>query len=172
MNIFFLPVLIFELLLVIAGIYMIWSWINQTPFYPSSARRLVNLINSGEIKLPEHPKFVDIGSGDGRIVDAMANLCEISEGVEFNPYLSLWSKLKLFLKRKQNTKIYNQDFFKHDFSKYNVAYLYIFNEQIHRLQKKLFEEMPKGSILITNTFKIKDVEPDKKLDRIYLYYVK
>lgn len=164
-------VLTFELLLALAGIYLIWSWLNQTPFYPSSANKLIKLISSGEIKVPSEIIFIDIGSGDGRIVSAMSGVTKQAEGIEFNPFLTLLSKTKLLLKRKRNTKIYNKDFFKHDFSKYNVAYLYIFNHQIDMLQDKLFSEMAKGSLVITNTFKFSDREPSKQVGRFYVYIV-
>lgn len=166
-----IPILLFEIILALAGIYLIWSWLNQTPFYPSSSIKLKNLISSGTIKLPSDAIFIDIGSGDGRIVSAMSDLTTQSEGIEFNPFLTLLSKVKLFLKGKRNTKIYNKDFFKHDFSKYNVVYLYIFNHQIDKLQEKLFNEMAKGSLIITNTFKFSNREPSQQIDRIYIYEV-
>ncbi len=162
----------FEILLAVGGLYLIWSWLNQTPFYPSSAKKLKELIDSKEIILPKPTNFIDIGSGDGRIVKMMADYCEKSEGIEFNPYLSLLSRLRLLTTKKNNTEIHNKDFFKHDFSRYNVAYLYIFNEQIDKLKDKLFSEMPKNSIIITNTFKFSDKEPDKTIGRYYLYKLK
>lgn len=171
MNIALAAILIFELLLVIAGIYMIWSWMNQTPFYPSSGNKLKELIENKELKLPKEAVFIDIGSGDGRIVATMSEFTKEADGIEFNPFLTLLSKVKLFLTRKKNTKIYHRDFFKHDYKKYNVAYMYIFNQQIDKLQEKLFSEMPKGSIIITNTFKFSKREPDKTIKHIYIYEV-
>lgn len=169
MNAAAVAILIFEVLLIIAGIYMIWSWLNQTPFYPSSGFKLKELIESDKVNLPKNPIFIDIGSGDGRIVSTMSKIMNQSEGIEFNPFLALYSKLRLL--SKKNTKIYNGDFFKHDFSKYNVAYMYIFNQQIDKLQDKLFTEMPKGSIIITNTFKFTKREPNQTINRFFIYKV-
>jgi len=163
-----------EALLILLSIYMVWSWISKTPFYPSSLKRLNQAYQSGQIKLPENFKFIDIGSGDGRIVLWAAKKgAQRAHGIEFNPFLSLTSKGLLLVNGvRGKTEIFNKNFFNHDYSKYDVVYMYIFPEHMEKLQDKLFKELPKGAMIITNTFKLRDVEPDQKLDRFYVYYVK
>lgn len=172
MSFFTITILLCQGLLVLAGIYIVWSWLNQTPFYPSSPRNLKRLIDEKIIELPENTYFIDIGSGDGRIVYWASKYSKQADGIEFNPFLTILSKIRLFFGRRKNTKIYNKDFFKHDFSKYNVAYLYIFNEQIDKLRKKHYSEMPKKSIIVTNTFKFSGIEPDITNGRMYIYITK
>ncbi|MFS8131446.1 MAG: hypothetical protein ACMG57_05740 [Candidatus Dojkabacteria bacterium] len=165
--------LICQVLLVVFAIYLILSWINQTPFYPSSVKKLDKLIKDGEIKLPDDVRFVDIGSGDGRFVVWAARQGYIAHGLEYNPFLSLLAKFRLFIARLGGKgKIFNKNFNNHDFKEYNVAYMYIFSEHMEKIREKLFSEMKPGSMVISNTFKFKDLKPDKVIGRFNIYIVK
>ncbi len=167
----FITLLICECLLLVFAFFLIFSWLTKTPFYPSSVRKLNDAFEKLDVELPLGMKFVDIGSGDGRIVFWASDKAEFAEGIEYNPFLSMYSRMWNFIKRKKNVKFYNQDFRKHDFSKYNVAYMYIFPEHMEEIKDKLLKEMQPGSMIITNTFTIKGMEPVKKVDRFYLYKI-
>ncbi|MEO6729423.1 MAG: hypothetical protein ABIM99_05895 [Candidatus Dojkabacteria bacterium] len=173
MNIGLIGLLICQILLVVFAVFLIVSWINQTPFYPSSVKKLDKLIKDGEIKLPEDVKFVDIGSGDGRFVVWAARQGYSADGLEYNPFLTLLSKFRLFIGGLSGKgKVLNKNFNKHDFSNYNVAYIYIFSEHMDKIKEKLFSEMKPGSMVISNTFKFKGVEPDKVVGRFNIYTIK
>ncbi len=172
MNLAILSVLVCEILLILFAGYLVISWISQTPFYPSSTSKLDKVLKDPSLNLPEHINFVDIGSGDGRFVIWAAKKGFNAEGIEYNPFLSLYSRFKIFVWRLKNAVIHNKDFKKHDFSKYNFAYLYIFSEHMDGIKEKLFSEMSEGSVIITNSFKFGDLHPDAKIDKYNIYYVK
>jgi hypothetical protein len=50
--------------------------------------------------------------------------------------------------------------------------MYIFSEHMDKIKDKLMNEMEKGSIIITNAFKFKDLEADAKIGKYNIYYVK
>ncbi len=164
-------------LLMIMGFYFVYSLMFSTPFYPSVTKRLnialtywkdlgINPLNQ------EKAKFVDLGSGDGRVVFWAARNGFIATGIELNPYLSLLSKLIKFLKRINNARIINMSFYKHNFSDYDIAYLYIYPEHMEKMKDKLFREMKNGAVIISNTFKFKNLEPEQSYDRFHLYRIK
>jgi len=162
-----------EALLLVLCCYIIFSWIARTPFYPSNLRSLNNLYKKGRIKLPQDTKFIDLGSGDGRIVVWAAKNGAQAEGIEFNPYLSLFSRVNILLRGQLGkANILNKDFTRHDYSKYNVVYMYIFPRYMNMVKEKLFNELPKGAMIISNTFQIEGYVEDEKVDRFYIYYVK
>lgn len=170
MDIGLIAVIMCEGLLILFGFYLIWSWITQTPFYPSKTKPLNDLAK--ELNLKGDVNFIDIGSGDGRIVIWGAKQGFKADGIEFNPFLTLYSRLMIILKGVRNrAKIFNKDFKNHDFSKYNFAYLYIFSEHMDSVSAKLFGEMKPGSVIVTNTFKFKDKTPDKTIGRYYIYFI-
>lgn len=171
MGIGLIAVMLCEGLLILFGVYLIWSWITKTPFYPSKTKPLDDLAK--ELNLCKDMKFIDIGSGDGRIVVWAANNGFEAHGIEFNPFLSLYSKIVIILKGlKGRAKIFNKDFRQHDFTTYNIAYLYIFPEHMDEVSTKLFNEMDSGSVIVTNTFKFTHLQPNKTIGRYNIYYVK
>lgn len=171
MDLGLVVVLICQGLLILLGMYLIWSWITQTPFYPSSTKKL-SLIKDF-VKLNKDDNFIDIGSGDGRIIIWAAKQGLQAEGIEFNPFLTLLTKLKIFINRlSSRAKVFNKDFNNHDYSKYNIAYLYIFREHMDLILPKLQKEMRPGSVIVTNTFKFSNLTPDKTIDRYNIYYIK
>ncbi len=163
-------VLLIEALLVFFGVYIIYGSLFKTPFYPSSTKLLDRLIDSKLIELPSVVNMIDIGSGDGRIVRWGLKRGFMSTGIEFNPFLTLASKV-LMLGNKKG-KILNIDFFNHNFNEYNLAYMYIYSEFIDKLETKLFNEMPLNSIIVTNTFKFSNRNPDIIFEKLYIYKIK
>lgn len=173
MTIGMIVIMLCESLLILMGAFLIFSWISKTPFYPSSAAKLNKLIDSGEVDLPKEINFIDIGSGDGRMVLWAAKKGYRAEGIEFNPFLTLFSRFLLLINGvRKNAKILNKNFNEHDFSKYNLVYLYIFSEHMDKIKNQLFNDLQSGAVIITNTFKFSNIEPDKKIDRFNIYYVK
>jgi len=164
-------ILLCELLLISFGIYLIFSFINKTPFYPSSLKKLNELKNFKELDLLKYKRFIDVGSGDGRIVRwAVRNGFDSSHGIDYNPYLTIYSRLMSVGNSK--VKIFNKNFQDHNFSEYDMVYMYIFSEHIDNLKEKLYSEMKQGSVIVTNTFKFSTIEPDLVFNRFYIYYIK
>ncbi len=91
--------------------YILKGMLGQTPFYPSNRKKLKNLYKDIKGLLPKNPNFVDIGSGDGRIVAWASNKGMNATGIESNPYLTLLSRLILLITRSKG-KIINANFFK------------------------------------------------------------
>jgi 2-polyprenyl-3-methyl-5-hydroxy-6-metoxy-1,4-benzoquinol methylase len=156
---------------ILLAIFIVWSWLN-TPWYPSRLKELEEVWKSGEFELPENAKFIDLGSGDGRIVNWAASKGFDAHGIEMNPYLSLTHRIKrLFNKNKKNISIYNKNFFNHNFSDYDVVYLYVFPKYMNKLKSKLYSELKPGSIIISNVFSFSDVKPDQEIGRFKIYRV-
>jgi hypothetical protein len=103
------------------------------------------------INLGSHDNFLDLGSGDGRIV-LLASLFGVkSHGIEFDSDLvnsSLLLRRKIDLEHFKNTKIIHNNFMEHDFSKYNV--IFVSPDKPFRrkgFEKKLVDEM-KGELIV------------------------
>jgi SAM-dependent methyltransferase len=154
------------------AVYLLASWMFFTPYYPSRKAGLIKVLNELNLPSSSHQTFIDVGSGDGKIVRLASKLGFKSFGIELNPYLSLLSKILNKLFRIKNTKIIQGSFFKHDFHNYDVVYLYIFSEYMNKLKDKLFKDLKSGSIIVSNTFQFNNVEPDKIIDRYYIYIIK
>ena len=116
--------------------------------------------------------FLDLGSGDGRVIFLAALYGANATGIEYNETLYKISteaakELSKSLKIK-NINFIKGDYFAYDFSKYDIFYL--FGENISELEKKLSREMKKNSLLITyeegapfNTLRLIRIFPAEKI---------
>lgn len=94
-----------------------------------------------KLKLHQFNNFLDIGSGDGKVVIIASLFCENAEGIEIDNFLH---RIALQIKNKfgiANAVFHNKDFFEHDFSKYDALFLNPDAPLERGLEKKLFKEM-------------------------------
>ena len=99
-----------------------------------------------KIKLSRFKSFLDIGSGDGKVVLIASLFCRNAEGVEIDEFLH---KKSVQIKNKfkiNNAAFHNNDFFGHDFSKYDILFLSPDAPLERGLENKLLREM-KGKLM-------------------------
>ena len=98
------------------------------------------------INLKKHHNFLDIGAGDGRIV-ALASLFTHATGIESDRNL-VNSGQKITEKLKLKAQLICDDFFNHDFSKYDVLFINPDKGFHHGLEDKLLKEMEEDAVLL------------------------
>ena len=99
-----------------------------------------------KLKLNKFKNFLDIGSGDGKVVLIASLFCRNAEGIEIDKFLH---NKAVEIKNKfniSNATLHNADFFKHDFSKYDVLFLAPDAPLERGLENKLLNEM-KGKLI-------------------------
>ena len=103
-------------------------------------------------------KFVDLGSGDGRVVfrAARENLFNKSIGYEINPALHIFANFRRFITPQywNNTSFYMRDIWKIQLNQYDVVAVYGLAPIMDKLGKKLEKELQPGSIVVSNVFSI------------------
>lgn len=121
-------------------------------------------------------RFLDLGCGLGGNVVFMAQQPNIerSDGVETAPLPYLVSKFYTLLR---GGNVYAMDLWDTDLSAYEVVYAFLSPEPMPKLWQKVLAEMTEGSVFVSNSFAIPDVEPsevwelsDKRKTQLYLYY--
>ena len=93
------------------------------------------------LKLNKFKNFLDIGSGDGKVVLIASLFCRNAEGIEIDDFLhnkAQQIKNKFGIK---NAFFHNKDFFEHDFSKYDALFLAPDAPLERGLENKLLNEM-------------------------------
>lgn len=149
-------------------IYVFVITFNSAPFLPSRRKDIHTVFEN--LKLGKKDRFIDVGSGDGRIVlAALKSGAGHAVGLELNPFLSLWSRIYLLAIGYRNFEIINGNMFKYDFSSYNVVYLYLLPKSVQKLVPQIWQQLKPESLLITNTFAYKDLRPIKTVGKISIY---
>lgn len=162
---------LFSFLLVFAfvfSIFFLWPFLFGAPFEPTDEKKIKKMIRLVRIKKGE--KAVDLGSGDGRIVIALARAGAEAHGYEINPFLVLiskWNIKKAGLGGK--AFIHWGSFWNANFRNYKIVLLFQFSTIMNRLEKKLKKELKKGSRVVSYYWKFPNWKPSKKIENIWLY---
>lgn len=174
MTNFIIPVLGISALSLFAFCYFIFTFLFVyalffgAPYVPIPKYGLDKIIEYAEIKPGQ--KAVDLGSGDGRIMIAMAKAGAIVHGYEINPLLVWWTKRKI---KKEGLEgkatVYLKSFWNEDLSSYDVVTLFGVRKIMDRLQAKLDKELKPGAKIISFGFSFSGWQYLKKEQATFLY---
>ena len=124
------------------------------PFVPTRQKSLSKIF--ANLKVKKNDVFYDLGCGDGRLAFYIANKYKIKAvGIELNPLLSFYSKMKKKLTKNTQVEFYRQDIFKTSFKPASIIYLFLFPKIVDRLVPKFLKECKKGTIIVSHGFQAK-----------------
>lgn len=167
--------LVWSLLILIALLVALYILLRPlmrgAVYYPTSGRGMANMMELLAPKAGE--RIVDIGSGDGRILIALAEHGAEAHGYEINPLLVVRSRRAIRARGLAGKAfVYWKDFWRADLGKFDAVIVYGFPNIMGRLGEKLKKELKPGTKVLSNDYHISDWEPVIKKGRIYLYEVK
>jgi len=117
-------------------------------------------------------KYVDLGSGDGRTLIAIAKAGGEAHGFEFNPVmvlLSRWNIRRAGLDGK--AFIHFRSFWRADISQYSGVIVFGIPHIMRRLEKKLTKELPPGTPIASHVFKFPTLKEIEHENGVYLYKI-
>ncbi|MBU0612565.1 class I SAM-dependent methyltransferase [Patescibacteria group bacterium] len=165
-------VLTIEIILIILLLIFIISFgipfVTGAPFAPSAKKGVKKMIELAKIK--EGDIAVDLGSGDGRIVIALARAGAEAHGYEINQFLAWYSKIRIRMAGlEKKAFIHRGNFFKEDLSKYNVVIVFGIFYIMEELERKLQKETKPNTIIVCNNFSLPNWKPANKEGKFYVY---
>lgn len=176
-------------LLVVAILTLVWLFLSLASFFYTSvpyvpvphavAREVALIVEAHQSTSPV--VFYDIGSGDGRVVSAVAEALPTSRavGVEIAPVAYLASVVRKKVTRLKNMRTLFRNATKLSFKDATHVFMYLLPKAIRSLSKKLFTELREGTIIISCDFPITDLSPQetrevrasRKTYTLYVYKV-
>jgi hypothetical protein len=109
--------------------------------------------------------FLDIGSGTGSVLQYLDQRFAFGmfHGVETAPvpFVISWIRSKI---GDAQFKVMYKSMWQMDLSRYDVVYAFLSPAPMTELWQKVQREMQPGSIFISNSFVVPDVEPDETID--------
>lgn len=165
--IFFL--LIFLILISGYTLSLIYSSIKGSPYVATQSKRILEILENAHLK--KGKLFIELGSGDGRVVRKVVKKYQVKGiGIDINPLLVFWSSLLSNLDSSQPKSIVFQrkNIFDVDLTKADYVYIFLMPKLIEELTPKLDKELKKGAIVISHGFPFKSWQKKlfKKLDRV------
>lgn len=148
---------------------------ERVPLYLSNRRTTEALLSL--MRQRGATRFTDLGSGLGGVVRRLDGEGRIARGVESAPMV--WLVSVLLSKLTGRGRILRQDIWTADISGEDMVYVFLSPEPMPALYRKAAREMKAGSLLVSNSFAVPDVEadevwelPDRRRTKLYLYEMK
>jgi protein-L-isoaspartate O-methyltransferase len=138
------------------------------PFAKSSDERIKNILAlAGDLN---NKKVADLGSGDGRVIAALAKAGAEAHGYEINPLLVRRSRKRIETENLGDCAVIHEgSFWKVDLADYDVIVVYGITYAMRRIQKKILRELKKGTKIISVYFIFPNLEQVEMKGDVRLY---
>jgi cyclopropane fatty-acyl-phospholipid synthase-like methyltransferase len=137
-------------------------------YVPSSDPRMERMLRLAGVRAGD--RFIDIGSGNGKLVIAAAKLGAEAVGYELNPVMVLISRAHIRKAGLSDTaKIYWRDFWRYNLSDFDVVTVYGIPHIMGMLERKLQRELASGSRVVSNAFPCPTWPCVEQEGGVYLY---
>lgn len=154
--------LIIVIILLPALLGLSWFAGSDAPYVPTRIKSLTDMLKKAGLK--KGHIFYELGSGDGRVVMAAAEMGATSIGIE-QSWIRVWkSRLDAKKMNLKDIEFIHGNIFDRQYFPADMVFIFLLQPAIDKLEKKLRTELKKGSIVITQTFHFKHWTPIKKLD--------
>lgn len=145
--------------------------VSGAPFVASNREIVKKMISLADIK--PAIKAADLGSGDGRVVIALAKAGAKAHGYEINPLLVWWSRRSIRKEKLTDRAfIHWGSFWRHDLSSFDAITIFGISYIMRSLEKKLKAELKPGARVVSNEFIFPDWPYSQKESDVYLYELK
>jgi protein-L-isoaspartate O-methyltransferase len=137
---------------------------------PSSENETRMMADLADVRRGE--KVADLGSGDGRVVIALALKGAEAHGYEINPVLVLVSRRNI---RKAGLAgrafIHWGTFWRKDLSRYSLITVFQVGFVMARLEAKLSRELAPGARVVSHYWRFPGLSPERTQGNIYRYRI-
>lgn len=142
------------------------------PYVPTHRREFEKSLDQ-LLPISARDTFIDLGAGDGVILNIVSKKGAKAIGVEINPILALFMKYRF--RKNSKVKIKCRNFYHYQFPK-NTTVVYAFAVGLHiePIYRKIQSEatrLNKPIYFISNAFNLKSQKPTKHISQFYLYKI-
>lgn len=141
------------LILFLIALYAAVTGMAPMPSSHRSRGIIVNMIKEME---PTQGRIYELGAGYGTLAIAIAKQFPNMDivAVELSPaiYFCLWFRKKL--NRLENLILVRKNIFSVPLHDASIVICYLFPKAMRRLEEKQFQNLPKGAVIISNSFSL------------------
>ena len=132
-------------------LFLTLAFVTGAPFVRSDKKAVDAMIRLARIK--PGIKVYDLGSGDATLLFRAAALGATAIGLEINPYLVLWSRLKILLcPYRTKITVRWQNFWSAGLGDADVVFIYLLPWRMETLEDLLTKRCQKGPRIVSNSF--------------------
>lgn len=151
--------------------YTLYAFHTGAPFLPTDKKKVSSMISLAKLKPNE--TLIDLGSGDGRLLFEAAKQQPKAKiiGVEINPVLYYWSKIKKKFKGAENVEIKRKNLWDTNLKEADIVAMFFIDHKMDKIEEKLKKEAEKGTKIISYTFEFPNLKEIKSRNKNYLYRI-
>ena len=139
-------------------------------FFPSMRSHAQRMAEWSSVSYGD--KAADLGSGDGRVVIALARRGAESHGYEINPALVLLSRWNV---RRAglcgHAHIHWGSFWRADLSSFHAVTVFQGSFIMQRLEKKVLSELTQGARVVSDYWGFPNLKPELIIETVYFYRI-
>jgi len=165
--------------IVILGIIAVALWLVFFVFFPLGRGAIYDPSTLEETRvmadlaeLVPGETAADLGSGDGRVVIALAQRGGEAHGYEVNPFLVVLSRRRIRAKGLQGRAyIHWGSFWGRDLSRYDAITVFQVGFVMSRLESKLKRELAPGARVVSHYWRFPSLRPEIAHGNVYRYRI-
>jgi len=157
--------IILAALLILLGLFFS-SVLSGAPFEATQKRKIKDMLKLADLRRGE--KLVDLGAGNGKIIETAAEKGAWAVGYEINSFLVLKAHRHL----PPRAKLLWRNFWLMPLSGFDVVTVYGISHIMKPLGRKLARELKVGTRIVSYRYPLPNFPLVKKKDDIYLYIKK
>ncbi|XP_065339289.1 ATP synthase subunit C lysine N-methyltransferase [Cloeon dipterum] len=151
------------------------------PYVPATTQQLANVRAALQAPWPgaQGPvqrRLVDLGSGDGRVVELGASLGVESLGVELNPWLVAYSRARALQMARPRPRYLRTDLFRFSLAPFSDVVVFGVEQMMEELERKMRAELVSGARVVACRFPLPNWTPlaefGSGVDTVWLYQAK
>ena len=160
------------LVLIVVAIFLITS-LTGAPYVPTLGKYFDREIDK-LYKFSRKDLVLDLGAGDGIVLDIVSKRGAKAVGIELNPILA--TIIRFRFRNNPRVTAVCKNFYRYQFpDETTVIYAFAVGNHIEPIYRKIKAEatrLGKPLYFISNAFNIKELKPEKKVWTWYLYKIK
>ena len=160
--------MILNLILFGVAVLLLSTVVRGAPFVPTNHSAVARMVALSAVRPGQ--RAADIGSGDGRIVIAMARAGAVAHGYEINPFLVWWSKYKIYKAGLSGRAfVHWGSFWKKNFAEFDVITVFGIKKIMRELGEKMRRELRPGARVVSYVFLFPDWQYEQKESAVMVY---
>lgn len=144
-------------------LFLTLAFVTGAPFVRSNKKAVDAMMRLSNIK--KGAKVYDLGSGDGTLLFRAAALGATAVGLEINPFLVVWSRIRtLFSHHQSHVRVKWQNFWRADLHDADIVFVYLLPWRMEKLETLLKTQCKPGTRIVSNSFifpTLKKVDSDE-----------
>lgn len=139
----------------------LWGAIRTAPYVPTDSRTAAQMVDIAEVSPGD--RVIDLGCGDGRIVEAARQRGALAEGVELSVPLWVWCRLRGIQGVRYGSM------WSRDLSEYDVVFAFLSPRGMKRFAESRWPGLKPGCRVIAHAFPLPGKEPSRSDGVVYRY---